>query len=411
MSKIWPPFTSLGIDYKPVKITRGKGVYLYDENDARYLDAVSSWWVNPHGHSHPEINKVLKNQVEELEHCIFADFTHDPAIDISEGLGAILPWKDYKVFFSDNGSTSVEVGIKMAIQAKHNQGKRTDCVVGLKNAYHGDTFGAMSAAGSSDFFAAFEPFTFEVIILDLEADNINSELKKLEGKTPACLVYEPLVQGAGGMKMPSIENYNQTLAFCKEHNITLVADEVMTGFGRTGTLLASDQLETKPDVVCISKCLTGGYMPMGLTIASKAIYDAFASSDPSHTLYHGHSYTANPLACAVANASLKITLSEENLQQQAMINSEFAKIAEELKSHPKCKNVRHRGCILAWELITDGEDSYQNPVVKQIKKMALAEGLLLRPLGNTIYYMPPFIITQEQIQWMHNITLNIIDKL
>lgn len=413
MSKnIWPPFTSLGKEYNPRKIVKGKGAYLYTEDGTRYLDAISSWWVNAHGHSNDTINDAIKNQLDNLEHCIFADFTHDPAENLADDLVQHLPMADAKVFFSDNGSTAVEVAIKMAIQAKFNKGEASNCIMSLTNAYHGDTFGAMSVANNSTFFSAFEPYMFDVVSVDLEKDAIDTQSfdALIATKKVAALVYEPLVQGAGGMRMPDIEHYEFLLNYCRERGIYLIADEVMTGFGRCETLFASYQLSTKPDIICLSKCLTGGYLPMGLSCAAPSIWEAFLDNEPSKTFYHGHSYTANPLACAAANASLKLSTSDEGTANRKRIAAKFSGFKTILDQHPNVYNCRHRGCIIAFEIGNDAT-GYVNNITPIIKQKALDRGVLLRPLGNTVYFMPPFVTTDGQLDELFAQTLDLIDSI
>lgn len=413
MSKnIWPPFTSLGKEYTPKKIVKGKGAYLYDADGKAYFDAISSWWVNAHGHSNDFINEALKTQVDALEHCIFADFTHDAAEKLADDLVKHLPIKEAKVFFSDNGSTAVEVAVKMAIQAKFNKGEESNCILSLSNAYHGDTFGAMSVANNSTFFSAFEPYMFDVVSIDLEKDDFSTKhLDALLGnKKVAALVYEPLVQGAGGMRMPDLERYESLLKYCRDRGIYLIADEVMTGFGRCETLFASEQLGIKPDIICLSKCLTGGYLPMGLSCAAPSIWEAFLDAQPSKTFYHGHSYTANPLACAVANASLTLSTSAEGTANRKRISEKFKDFKVVLDRTEKVFNCRHRGCIIAFE-VGDDSTGYVNNITPIIKAKAIERGVLLRPLGNTLYFMPPFISSNEQLDDLFAKTLSIIQEL
>lgn len=413
MSKnIWPPFTSLGIDYSPKKIVKGKGAYLFDEAGNRYFDAISSWWVNAHGHCNDDINEAIKAQIDELEHCIFADFTHSAAENLADDLVKYLPLKSPKVFFSDNGSTAVEVAIKMAIQAKFNKGESSNGILSLSNAYHGDTFGAMSVANNGTFFGAFAPYMFDVISVDIEGNEPSEAyLDQLIGdKKVAALVYEPLVQGAGGMRMPEQSRYESILAYCRKKGIYLIADEVMTGFGRCEALFASNIISVKPDIMCLSKCLTGGYLPMGLSCASQDVWEAFNDSAPEKTFYHGHSYTANPIACAAANASLKISVSEEGSTNRKRIAQKFSEYKSILEQTDKVFNTRHTGCILAFE-VGENVTGYVNNLTPTIKRKALEKGVLLRPLGNTLYFLPPFISSNEQLDTMFQATLEIISEL
>jgi adenosylmethionine-8-amino-7-oxononanoate aminotransferase len=301
----------------PVGIVKGEGAYLIAEDGTRYLDAVSSWWVNLHGHAHPYIAAKVAQQLHTLEHIIFAGFTHEPAVELAERLLKILPSNQSRIFYSDNGSTAVEVAIKMCHQYWANIGKPRKKIVAFRNAYHGDTFGAMAVSGRSAFTAAFETLLFDVEFIDTPTESNITDLKnQLAILSPevSSFIYEPLVQGSGGMLMYEATYLDELLACCRAHGIFAIADEVMTGFGRTGRLFASDYLLNQPDIVCLSKGLTGGTMALGVTSCSQQIYDAFLSDDKLKTLFHGHSFTANPVACAASLASMDLTLSDETFR-------------------------------------------------------------------------------------------------
>src|SRR5690606_3188545 len=308
---IWHPFTPLTSREDPIVITNAEGVYLHTADGRRSIDAVSSWWVNLHGHSHPHIAAAVAQQASSLEHVIFAGFTHEPAIRLAEMLVDLLPANQKKIFYSDNGSTAVEVALKMAFQYWHNQGKSRDKVIALDGAYHGDTFGAMSVGERGACTAPFSKHLFDVEFLPFpyaenESDVLQAFRKKLSAGDVACFIYEPLVQGSSGMRMYSARILTQMIAAARAEGVICIADEVMTGFGRTGKMFASEFMDEMPDICCLSKGLTGGTMALGVTSCTEAIMDVYRSDDILKTFFHGHSFTANPIACAAAIASLEL---------------------------------------------------------------------------------------------------------
>ncbi|RYZ31791.1 MAG: adenosylmethionine--8-amino-7-oxononanoate transaminase, partial [Sphingobacteriales bacterium] len=380
-------------------IVRGEGVNLIAENGDSYLDAVSSWWVNIHGHSNKHIAEKVAEQLHCLEHVIFAGFTHPQAVILAERLLRILPEGQEKIFYSDNGSTAVEVSLKMSLQYWSNIGKPRKRVMAFKNAYHGDTFGAMAVSGKSVFNAVFDDLLFDVHFIDLpEAENLDALIREVKesGQEIACFIYEPLVQGSAGMLMYDATHMNHLLAACREQGILLIADEVMTGFGRTGTLFASDHINTKPDLTCLSKGLTGGFLPMGITSCTPAIYNAFLSADKSKTLYHGHSYTANPITCAAANASLDLLLDQTCEAARSMIAKRHTQFKEHIKDHPRVASVRQTGTILAieWKVSSSG---YTSPIRDLLYNFFMERHIILRPLGHIIYILPPYVITEAEL--------------
>src|SRR5471030_552585 len=314
---IWHPYTQMKTALPPIPIVRGEGACVYDENGKKYIDAVSSWWANIHGHAHPYIAEKVAEQLKKLEHVIFAGFTHEGAVELAERLLKILPGNQQKVFYSDNGSTAVEVAIKMCLQYWHNKGENRTKIIAFNNAYHGDTFGAMAVSGRSAFTAAFDQLLFEVEFIDLPNENniqnLKSKIVNLKSQL-ACFIFEPLVQGAGGMLMYEAQYLNELMAHCRKEGVLLIADEVFTGFGRTGKRFACDHLTEQPDIMCFSKGLTGGTMALGLTTCSQQIFDAFLSDDRLKTLFHGHSFTANPVACAAALASMDLFLDDATME-------------------------------------------------------------------------------------------------
>ena len=404
LAVIWHPYTQMKTALPHVPIVRGEGACLYGEDGKRYIDAVSSWWVNIHGHANPYIAKKVAEQLLKLEHVIFAGFTHPTAVELAERLLAILPSNQKKAFYSDNGSTAIEVAIKMCLQYWHNQGKPRTKMLAFKNAYHGDTFGAMAVSGRSAFTAAFDSLLFEVEFIDLPtADNIKalkSRISYLRSEL-ACFIFEPLVQGTAGMVMYEAEYLDELLAHCKQEHVLTIADEVFTGFGRTGKLFACDHLSQQPDIMCFSKGLTGGTMALGLTTCTDEIYNAFLSDDKLKTLFHGHSYTANPVACSAALASLDITLDASTMQNIKRIEAMHSGFAEKIKHHPKIKTTRQTGTILAMEWETGSSTSYFSSLRDRLYLYFLNAGVILRPLGNIIYILPPYCITNDELNYIY----------
>jgi len=401
---IWHPYTQMKTAKPPIPIVRGEGVLLFDENGKIYIDAVSSWWVNIHGHAHPYIAKKVAEQLNKLEHVIFAGFTHEGAVELAERLLQILPLNQQKAFYSDNGSTAVEVGIKMCLQYWHNKGENRTKIIALKNAYHGDTFGAMAVSGRSAFTAAFDQLLFEVEFIDLpDKDNIQyltSQISHLKSNT-ACFIFEPLVQGAGGMLMYEAEYLNELMLHCRKEGVLMIADEVFTGFGRTGKNFATNHVQEQPDIMCFSKGLTGGTMALGLTTCTQAIYDAFLSDDKLKTLFHGHSFTANPVAIAAALASLDLFLEPSTLSNIKRIEEKHKAFGERIKSNPKVKTIRQTGTIFAMEWETGSDTSYFNSLRDVLYQYFLDAGIILRPLGNTIYILPPYCITDDELNYIY----------
>ncbi|MCE3074471.1 adenosylmethionine--8-amino-7-oxononanoate transaminase [Chryseobacterium gwangjuense] len=407
----WHPYTQMKTAEDAIPIVKGKGVYLFDHEGKQYIDAVSSWWVTLHGHAHPYIAQRVSEQLNTLEQVIFAGFTHEPAIQLSENLLQLLPDNQEKVFYSDNGSTAVEVALKMCIQFSYNQEKEKTKILAFKNAYHGDTFGAMSVSGRSVWTKPFGEMLFDVVFIDTPTsdnlENLKSQIKEIADEV-ACFIYEPLVQGAAGMLMHKPEDLSELMKFCKEQNILLVQDEVFTGFGRTGKLFAADYLTEKPDIMCFSKGLTGGTMPMGITTSSNEIFNAFLSEDKYKTLFHGHSFTANPLACTAALASMELLLKKETLESIHLISEKHQEFSQTLRQHPQVENVRQIGTILAWDFKTEHGTSYFNTIGKHFYKEFLNKGIIMRPLGNVMYLVPPYCITAEELDYIYQTILQVL---
>lgn len=408
----WHPYTQMKTAEDAIPIVKGSGIYLYDENGKKYIDAVASWWVTLHGHANPYIAQRVSEQLNTLEQVIFAGFTHEPAIQLSENLLKMLPENQEKVFYSDNGSTAVEVALKMCIQFWHNQGKEKTKILAFKEAYHGDTFGAMSVSGRSVWTKPFGEMLFEVIFIDPPTSENIEDLKSIiknHAEEIACFIYEPLIQGAAGMLMHKAENLSELMKFCRENGILMIQDEVFTGFGRTGKLFAANYLSEKPDIMCFSKGLTGGTMPMGITTSSQQIFEAFLSEDKYKTLFHGHSFTANPLACTAALASMELLLKEETLEKINLISQKHFNFSQDLKNHPKVENVRQTGTIIAWEIKNDEKTSYFNEIGKVLYREFLKRGIIMRPLGNVMYLVPPYCITPEELDFVYRNILEVLD--
>ncbi|PJJ66939.1 adenosylmethionine--8-amino-7-oxononanoate transaminase [Chryseobacterium geocarposphaerae] len=407
----WHPYTQMKTAEDAIPIVKGKGAYLFDDKGKQYIDAVSSWWVTLHGHAHPYIAQKVSEQLQTLEQVIFAGFTHQPAIQLSENLLKLLPDNQEKVFYSDNGSTAVEVALKMCIQFAHNQGKKKTKILAFKDAYHGDTFGAMSVSGRSVWTKPFGDMLFDVAFIDTPTSEnlrgLQSQISHIADEI-ACFIYEPLVQGAAGMLTHNPEDLSELMKFCKKQNILLIQDEVFTGFGRTGKLFAADYLTEKPDIMCFSKGLTGGTMPMGITTSSNEIFNAFLSEDKYKTLFHGHSFTANPLACTAALASMELLLNKETQDNIRLITDKHKEFSQILNQHPKVENVRQTGTILAWDIKTEQGTSYFNTIGKFFYKEFLNKGIILRPLGNIMYLVPPYCITTEDLEYIYQTILQVL---
>lgn len=409
----WHPYTQMKTADDAIPIVKGKGIYLFDEQGKQYIDAVSSWWVTLHGHAHPYIAQRVSEQLNTLEQVIFAGFTHEPAIKLSENLLNLLPENQEKIFYSDNGSTAVEVALKMCIQYSHNQGKKKKKILAFRNAYHGDTFGAMSVSARSVWTKPFGEMLFEVIFIDTPtSENLESLKNQIENFADevACFIYEPLVQGAAGMLMHKAEDLSELMKFCREKGILMIQDEVFTGFGRTGKLFAANYLSQKPDIMCFSKGLTGGTMPMGITTSSNEIFESFLSDDKYKTLFHGHSFTANPLACTAALASMELLLNEETLNNIYSLTEAHLNFSKILQRHPKVENVRQTGTILAWEIKNDEQTSYFNDIGKLLYQEFLERGIIMRPLGNVMYLVPPYCISPFELQMIYDTILEVLDS-
>jgi len=417
--QIWHPFTRIGVDAAPLQVVRGEGPWLYTADGRRILDAISSWWVNLHGHAHPRIAGAIAEQARKLEHVLLAGFTHEPIERLAQELRAFLPTSLDHIFFSDDGSTAVEVALKLALQYWRNSGhaeKRE--IVALEHGYHGDTAGAMSVSDDSLFTAAFAPMRFPVhrahaaycyrcpVGLKREtchiecADSLERILSAHSGRIAAVIV-EPLLQGAGGMIVHPVEYLQRVRAITERHNVLLIADEVLTGFGRTGRMFATELAGIVPDLMCLSKGLTGGFLPMGATLLTGRVFEAFNSADTARAFWHGHSYTGNPLACAAALASLEIFRIEPVFERIAAIAGVHAERLPRLAQFENVGDIRSIGTVAAVELRAD-DSGYLSSLRPKLYEFFLSRNILLRPLGNVIYVLPPYCTPVDELHRVYD---------
>jgi adenosylmethionine---8-amino-7-oxononanoate aminotransferase len=398
MSPVWHPFTqhALTPDFPLVK--RGEGAWLHTES-GKLLDAISSWWVITHGHRHPRIVDAIKRQADKLDQVIFANFTHQPAEDVAQGLMDIVPSGLAHVFYSDSGSTSVEVALKMALGFWKNRGSARNRIIALEHAYHGDTVGTMSAGARGVYNAAYAPLLFDVTRIPFPQGRGCDTLAALEeaAKDAAALIVEPLICGAGGMLIYDAEILRKMKALCERHGTLFIADEVMTGFGRTGTLFACEQAHITPDILCIAKGLTGGSLPLAATLCTPEIFEAHYSKDRGKTFFHSSSFTANPIACAAARANLDIWKSEPVRERIAALAVAQEKALAPFRADPRFAHVRRIGTIAALDLKVP-DAGYLAGVTPALTRFFLDRGILLRPLGNTIYVMPPYCVTAAELE-------------
>ena len=410
---LWHPLTQHKTHPEALAIKKASNCLLEDYNGNTYIDAIASWYTCMYGHCNPKIVSAVKKQMETLDQVIFSGFTHAPAVELSEALIPILPENQNKLFFSDNGSTTVEIAIKMALQYHFNLGDKKDTLIAFENGFHGDTFGAMSVSGLSVYNGPFEDFSLKVIRIPVpNKTNIDSILKELSHLNSihniAAFVYEPIVQGAAGMKMHCEKGLNALIKYCNSNQIITIADEVMTGFGKTGKNFASDYMENKPEIMCLSKALTAGLLPMGITSCSEKIYSAFYSDDLSKGFFHGHTYSANPLACKAALTGIELLTSKEIQDQIKFISKSHLKFTEALKIKAIVKEVRCKGVILALDLNLE-INRYGN-LRDELYRKFLELGVYLRPLGNTIYILPPYTISNNELKKVYQAIENVIDQ-
>ncbi len=406
-SPVWHPFTQHGLQEPIPLVERAEGAVLHTAGGKAVIDAISSWWVTTHGHCHPPIMAAIAEQAGKLDQMIFAGWTHEPAETLAAGLRAIMPENLTRVFFSDSGSTSVEVALKMALGYWDARGEPRHRIVVMEHSYHGDTIGAMSVGARGVFNRPYEPLLFDVARIPFPAHGAEqATLDALEAfcREPdtAALILEPLVLGSGGMLMYSPATLARMREICASHGVLFIADEVMTGWGRTGTLLACEQAGVSPDILCLSKGLTGGSVPLAVTMASEPIFQAHWSTDRARMFFHSSSYTANPIACAAANANLRIWREEPVLERIAGLAGKQAAWLERLGRFCNFDNPRQCGTITALDLRTRGVGGYLDTLAPDLMAFFRERNILLRPLGNTVYVMPPYCITDEQLAEVWN---------
>lgn len=399
----WHPYTQHKTTGLLPAIVKGEGALLWDEKGKEYIDAIASWWVNPFGHSNRIIADAIYEQLTTLEHVLFGGFTHEKSVLLAEKLVTILPNNQKKLFYSDNGSTAVEVALKCALQYNYNKGIKKTKIIAFEDAFHGDTFGAMASSGITFFTEAFKGSLLEVVRIPVPTNgNEEKSLQALQNLVAtnefAAFIFEPLCQGAAGMVMYSAEILDKMILMCKDNNVFTIADEVMTGFGKTGRTFASDYLDNKPDMMCLSKALTGGTIPMAITTFTQEIFDGFYDNDTNKALFHGHTFTANPTGCAAALASINLLQTDEMQRNILRINQLHLAFESKIKIHTKVKTTRVLGVIFALEIITETQESYYGTMRNKLYNFFIENGIILRPVGNIVYILPPYIITNSQLE-------------
>ena len=426
--RIWHPFANTALDPAPIEIERAEGVWLHARDGRKIIDAVSSWWVNLHGHANPRIAAAIAEQARKMEHVILAGFTHEPAEELAAGLRKWLAPELTQLFFSDDGSTAVEVALKLAVQHFSNAGRPEKSeIVALEHGYHGDTAGAMSVSDDSPFTEPFRAMRYAVhrvhaaycyrcpVGMKRESCHIEcvGKLEKLleeRADQIAAVIVEPLLQAAGGMIVHPVEFLQRVRALCSKHDVLLIADEVLTGFGRTGKMFACDLAAVTPELMCLSKGITGGFLPMGATLCSERVAAAFRSENRLHTFYHGHSYTGNALACAAANASLRIFDDEPVFDRIAAIAKIHAERLTQLKEYAVVGDARQVGTIGAIELRTN-DAGYLSAMRPRLYAFFLERGVLLRPLGNVVYVLPPYVISPQELHRVWDVIVEAVEAL
>ena len=413
ISPIWHPFTQHGLREAIPEIVSAQGATLRTADGRDVIDAISSWWVTTHGHAHPTIGAAIAEQAARLDQIIFAGWTHGPAEELARSLRGLMPANLTRVFFSDSGSTSVEVALKMALGYWLHRGEPRDRIVVMDHGYHGDTIGTMSVGARGAFNRAYQPLLFDVTSIPFpfaEAEQATFDALDVACREgAAAFIVEPLVLGAGGMLMYSPQTLAEMRRICAAHGTLFIADEVMTGWGRTGSLLACEQAGIEPDILCLSKGLTGGAIPLAVTMVSEPIYTAHLSTDRSRMFFHSSSYTANPIACAAANANIAIWQQEPVHDRIATLAARQASHLLRFQSHPQVRNARQAGTITAFDV---GEaDGYLSDLAPRMLAMFRERGVLLRPLGNTVYVMPPYCIEADALHRIYDIVEEVLAEL
>lgn len=412
---VWHPFTQMQTADEPLEIIRAEKTTLFTADGKTYIDCNSSWWVNVHGHGNPRIGKAISDQFSKIDHVIFAGATHPKAVELAEKIIHILPENQFqKVFFSDDGSTAVEVALKMVFQYWFNKNETKKRILALEGGYHGDTFGAMSIGQRGYFNAPFEHFFFDVDQLDFPTSEREEETLKqaeifFQTNEFAAIIVEPLIQGSAGMRTYSAEWLDKLVVLAKKYDVLVIFDEVMTGWGRTGKLFAMNHCVQVPDIVCLSKGLTGGVLPLGLTVTTDKVYEAFLSDEKTKALLHGHSFTGNSLACAAACASLAIFQEKttwDSIDRICRRNNEFK---QTIINHRNIKEIRQCGTILAIEIQTGEGNTYFSTLRDRLYRFFLSRGLLIRPLGNVVFINPPYCITDEELDRVYEVISECIE--
>lgn len=411
---VWHPLTQHKTSGEMMPIARAQGALLFDPEERSYIDGISSWYTAVYGHCHPELIGAVRAQMETLDQVVFSGFTHRPAVQLAEQLLAVLPGEMSKVFYSDNGSTATEIGIKMALQYHFNRGEKRSVLLAFEEGFHGDTFGAMSVSGLSVYNGPFEDFFLEVKRIPVPTAENKQEVlalaqQLLQEHAVAGFIYEPLVQGAAGMKIYDASALDQLLGMMQAKGVICIADEVMTGFGKTGTLFASSQLQHTPEIICLSKALSAGMVPMAATACTEKIYQAFYADEIAKGFFHGHTYTANPLACTAARRALELLQSDEIQQGIRRIRTANELFAAEMRNNPKVTNVRTLGVIFALDLNIQ-MDRYGNLRDKMYRAF-MERGVFLRPLGQTIYTLPPYVTSIDQLERIFQSIREVVDLI
>lgn len=430
-SPLWHPCTQMQQhEYMPpLQINKAKGAYLYLNDGKQLLDAISSWWVNIHGHSNPKINSAINRQLEQFEHVILAGFTHQPIESLAYRLVDLTAKPLTRCFFADSGSAAIEVALKMSLQYWHQNNQPERCTfISLENGYHGETLGSLSVTDIPLFSSQYRPLLISHLKApspdlslkaanQLEADYIEQRVSEMENllmlhqQKVCAVILEPLVQGAAGMKMYPATYLTKLRELCNRYNVHLILDEIAVGFGRTGTMFAHEQANICPDFLCLSKGLTAGYLPMSCVMTTDNIYEAFYSPDVARGFLHSHSFTGNPLAASAALASLDIFEQEQTLANNQLLIAHTATVLKALEQHPHIHNIRQTGMIAAFDLTQEDGSPYPSEQQrgKLLAKYAIEHGILLRPIGNHVYFIPPYCIHQSEIDHMLHVAVNAVD--
>ena len=405
---VWHPFTQAATEPAPIAVREARGAHLVLDDGTELVDGISSWWATLHGHGEPRLVEAARLQMSRLDHVLFAGATHEPGVALAEALARVTPPGLTRTFFSDDGSTSVEVALKIALQAHAQRDEPSRRVfVALEGGYHGDTFGAMSVGDPDPFFMPFAPFLFEVERVAPTAEAITAALDQL-GERAAGVILEPRLQGAAGMRVHGADVVRGARAACDERGLFLIADEVMTGFGRTGALFSCQACDVTPDLMCLAKGLTGGMYPLSATLATEALYETFLSDIRTRALFHGHTFTGNPVGCAVALESLRINEENDTPGRLTAIGERILGGLDGLQGDPRVRDLRHLGGMVAFDLV-GGESGYLSDRGPKLRGVARDHGALLRPLGNVVYALPPACATEEDCATISGAMLAMVD--